>query len=163
MVSTCPLISKSSSPCTDYYYHYIPGDFFTLALVDGLSLDFGGGGSKSPHISSTLLSILADLNNAVVWIVLIRPPLFKSSSPLSKRLESVPSAQMTIGITVILMFLSFLRSLARRENPLYNKFFLPLSFFQIITRSGILVGIRWYVLYLKIPLNVIRLIFQERF
>ena len=37
--------------------------------------------SKSPQISRTLLSILADLNNAIVWMVSIRPLISKSSSP----------------------------------------------------------------------------------
>ena len=30
--------------------------------------------SKSPQVSKTLLSTLADLNNAVVWMVSTRPP-----------------------------------------------------------------------------------------
>ena len=38
--------------------------------------------SKSPQVSRNLLSILADLNNAVVWIVSTRPLISKSPSPL---------------------------------------------------------------------------------
>ena len=38
--------------------------------------------SKSPQVSGTLLSILAVLNNAVVWMVSTRPPVSKSSFPL---------------------------------------------------------------------------------
>ena len=34
--------------------------------------------SKSPQLSRTLLSILADLNNAVVWTVSTRPVISKS-------------------------------------------------------------------------------------
>ena len=37
--------------------------------------------SKSPQVSRTLLSILAVLNNALVWMVSSRPPISKSSSP----------------------------------------------------------------------------------
>ena len=37
--------------------------------------------SKSTQVSRTLHSILADLNNAVVWMVSIRPFISKSSSP----------------------------------------------------------------------------------
>ena len=52
---------------------FTPLEFFTSALVDGLSLKF-----EWQHVSSiprTLLSILADLTNAVVWIVfLFRSP-----------------------------------------------------------------------------------------
>ena len=38
--------------------------------------------SKSLQVSRTLLSILAVLNNAVVWMVSTRQPTSKSSSPL---------------------------------------------------------------------------------
>ena len=57
--------------------------------------------SKSPQVSWTLLSILADLNNAVVWMVSACPPT-------SKPLEIVLSAPITIGVTVTFMFHSFL-------------------------------------------------------
>ena len=43
--------------------------------------------SKYCHVSRTLLSILAALNNAVVWIVSIHPPISNSSSPLFDPLE----------------------------------------------------------------------------
>ena len=39
--------------------------------------------SKSPQVSRTLLSILAVLNNAVVWMVPTCPPVYKSSFPFS--------------------------------------------------------------------------------
>ena len=42
--------------------------------------------SKSPQVSRTLLRILADLNNAVVWMVSTRPLIFKSSSPCTNPL-----------------------------------------------------------------------------
>ena len=35
--------------------------------------------SKSPHVSRTLLSTMANLNNAAVWMVPARLPIFKSS------------------------------------------------------------------------------------
>ena len=35
--------------------------------------------SKSPRLSRTLLSILADLNNAVIFMVSTRPPISNSS------------------------------------------------------------------------------------
>ena len=63
--------------------------------------------SKSPQVSTTLLSILADLNNAVVWMVSTRPPTSKSSSPLSNPLITVPKAPFTIGIIVTCIFDSF--------------------------------------------------------
>ena len=80
--------------------------FFQLSLSN----------SKSPQVSRTLLSILTDLNNVVVWIVSIYPLIFNSFSSLPKLLGTVPSAPITIGITIILMFLTFLSSL---EMPKY--------------------------------------------
>ena len=68
--------------------------------------------SKSPQVSRTLLSILAVLNNVVVWMVFTRPPTSKSSSPFSNPLVTVPNAPLTIGIIVTCMFHSFFNSLA---------------------------------------------------
>ena len=72
--------------------------------------------SKSPQVSRTLLSILAVLNNAVVWMVSTRPPTSKSSSPFSYPLVTVPNAPITIGIIVTCMFHSFFSSLARSHS-----------------------------------------------
>ena len=69
--------------------------------------------SKFPHVSRTLLSILAVLNNAVVWMVSTRPPTSKSSSPFNNHLVIVPKASITIGIIVTFMSHSFFNSLAR--------------------------------------------------
>ena len=60
--------------------------------------------SKSPQVSRTLLSILTDLNNAVVRMVSTRPLISKSTSPFTKSLVTVPSASITIGITVTFKF-----------------------------------------------------------
>ena len=60
-------------------------------------------GSKSPQVSRTLFTILADLNNTVVWMVSARPPISSSSIPLTKPSWIVPSALITIGITVTLI------------------------------------------------------------
>ena len=54
--------------------------------------------SKSPQVSRILLSILAVLNNVVVWMVSTHPPTSKSPSPFSNSLVTVPSAPITIGI-----------------------------------------------------------------
>ena len=66
---------------------------------------------KSPHISRTLLSILADLNDVVVWMVSTRPVISKPSSPFNNSSVSVPRAPITIGIIVTFMFHSFFNSL----------------------------------------------------
>ena len=63
--------------------------------------------SKSPQDSRTLLSILAVLNNAVVWMVSIRPPTSKSFGPFNNPLVIVPKAPITIGVTVTFIFHSF--------------------------------------------------------
>ena len=63
--------------------------------------------SKSPQVSWTLLSILADLNNTVALMVFTHPLVSKSSSPCTSPLVTVPRAPMTIGIIVTFMFYSF--------------------------------------------------------
>ena len=121
--------------------------------------------SKSPQVSRTLLSILAVLNNAVVWMVSTRPPTSKSFSPFSNPLVIVPNAPITISIIVTCMFYSFFNSLARSR---YLSFFSHsvsfilwsagtaksiilqvLFFLLIIIKSGLLAGIRWSVCMLK--------------
>ena len=60
--------------------------------------------NKSPQVSRTLLSILAVLNNAVVWMVSTRPPTSKTSSPFNSPLVTVPNAPITIGINLTFVF-----------------------------------------------------------
>ena len=95
--------------------------------------------SKSPEVSKTFLSILAVLNNAVIWMVSTRPPTSKSSSPFSNPLVTVPKAPIMIGVIVTFMFHSFFNSLARSSN------LQVLFFLFIIIRSGLLAEIRWSV------------------
>ena len=71
--------------------------------------------SKSPRNSRTLLSILADFNNAVSWMVSIRLLISNSYSPFPKPLVAVATAPVAIGITVTLMFHNTLCSLARSK------------------------------------------------
>ena len=63
--------------------------------------------SKSPQVSRTLLCILADRNNAVVWRVFTQPLISKSSCLCTNFLRTVPRAPITIGINVSFMFHSF--------------------------------------------------------
>ena len=63
--------------------------------------------SKSPQVSRTLLSILAVLNNVVVWMVSTQLLISESSSPFNNPLVTVPKAPITIGIIVTFMFHSF--------------------------------------------------------
>ena len=121
--------------------------------------------SKSPQVSRTLLSILAVLNNAVVWMVSTHPPTSKSSSPFSNPFVTIPNAPITIGIIVTCMFHRFFNSLTRSK---YLSFFSHsfsfilwsagtakstilqvLFLLLIIIKSGLLAGIRWSVCMLK--------------
>ena len=69
--------------------------------------------SKSSQISRTLLSILAVLKNAVVWMVSTRPPTSKSSSPFNNPLVTVLKAPITIGKIITFTFPTFFTSLVR--------------------------------------------------
>ena len=99
--------------------------------------------SKSPQVSRTLLSILAVLNNAVVWMVSTRPPTSKSSSPFSNPLVTVPNAPITIGIIVTCMFRSFFNSLTRSR---YLSLFAH-SFSFILWSAGTAKSTIWQVLF----------------
>ena len=89
-----------------YYYYYLCIRVFHIYLM---VFYWCLSDSKSPQVSRTLLSILAVLNNVVVWIVSNRPPTSKSSSPFNNPLVTVPNAPITIGIIVTCMFHSFLK------------------------------------------------------
>ena len=76
---------------------------------------------KSPPVSRTLLSILADLKNAVVCMVSTRPLISKFSSPCTNPLVTVPWTTITIGIIVSFLFQGFFSSLARsRYFPIFR-------------------------------------------
>ena len=78
--------------------------------------------SKTPQASRTLLSILANLNNAVVWMVSTRPFISSSSSLFIYPLVTVSRASIIIGINVTFMFHCFFSSLVRSR---YLSFFSP--------------------------------------
>ena len=121
--------------------------------------------SKSPQVSTTLLSILAVFNNAVVWMVSNRPPTSKSSGPFNNPLVTVSKAPITIGIIFTFIFHSFFNSLARSrylylfshscsfilwsagtaKSTILQIFFSFFFFLLIITRSDYLAEIRWSV------------------
>ena len=69
--------------------------------------------SKSPQVSRTRLSILAVLNNSVVWMVSTHPPTSKSSMPFNNSLVTTPKALITIGKIYTFMYHSFFNPLAR--------------------------------------------------
>ena len=111
--------------------------------------------SKLPQVSRTL-SILAVLNNAVIWIVSTVPPNSKSSSPFINPFVTAPNAPITIGISVNCMFHIAFNSQARSR---YLSFFSHsfsficfqpiilqvLFFLLIIITSCLLTEIKWSV------------------
>ena len=89
--------------------------------------------SKSLQISWTLLSILADLNNVVVWMVSTHALTSKFSCPCINLLVTVPWAPVTIGISVsFMLYTFFFTSLARSR---YLSFF-SLSFNITLGSAG---------------------------
>ena len=63
--------------------------------------------SRSPQVTRTLLSILAVLNNVVVWMVSTRLLIFKFFSLCNNPLVTVPKVPITIGIIVTFMSHNF--------------------------------------------------------
>ena len=92
---------------------------------------------ESPQDSRTLLSILADFNN-VIWMVSICPLISSYFSPLSKSLGSFRNAPVKIGITVTLIFYSFLNFLARSKYlSLFSLFFKKFTLLSAGTAKSI--------------------------
>ena len=88
------------------------GEVFTQTWADGFHW-WSLNKSKCPQVSRTLLSILADVYNAVVWMVSTCPVLSNSSCSFGTTLCTVPSAHIITCFTVTFMFRSFCSSLAR--------------------------------------------------
>ena len=89
-----------------YYYYFTLFESFSLTrelMVSDLSLS----DSRSSPVSRTRLNFLADLYNAVVWIVSTCAVIFKSSSPFTKSLGNFPDALTTIGLNITFSFHSF--------------------------------------------------------
>ena len=107
---------------TRYHYHYYDFYSFTPDLVDGSHGSLRD--CKSPQVSPTLLNILVDLINAVVWMVFTRPLISKFSCPCTNPLVTVLSVLIITGVTF--MFDSFFSSLA--SSWFFSIFLLSFSF-----------------------------------
>ena len=55
---------------------------------------------KFPQVSRTILSILADLNNALIKMVSIRVLIYNSSSPFTNPLVTEPSAPSKVSVLI---------------------------------------------------------------
>ena len=87
--------------------------------------------SKFPQVSRTLLSILTNLNNAVVWMVSTCPLISKSSSSCINPLVTVPRTPITIGIIITFMLRSF--QFPSKVQVLLFTFFL---FYSVISQDN---------------------------
>ena len=107
--------------------------------------------NKSPQVSRTLLSILAVLSNAVIWIVSTRPPASKSSRPFNNPFVIVPKAPIPIGTTVTFMFHRFFNSLERsRYLSLFSHSYSFILWSAGTTKSTILQILFFFVDYYKV-------------
>ena len=138
--------------------------------------------SKSPHVFRTLLSILHDLSNVVVWVVSTHPDISNSSSHCINPLVIVPRAPITICITVTFMFHSFFFQFPSKV-PVFILLSFFFHFYSVVSRDSEdenlaspfffffccwLQGLSssWdkvIRLYRKIPEEFVRLILQDRF
>ena len=91
--------------CAATIINIIICEFSPLALADGFYWSLSD--SKSSQIFRTLRSILAAVNNAIIWMASVHLPISNSSSPLRKPLGTFLSTPITIVITVTFIFQSF--------------------------------------------------------
>ena len=120
--------------------------------------------SKNSRVSRTLLSILTDVNKAVIWIFSFLHLISNSSNLFTKPLKIVPSTLTIIGITVTVMFYTFVISKSKylsffllyfiftwlfakiakssRWQVFFSFFFFFCFFFLLNTRSGLQIRIR---------------------
>ena len=112
--------------------------------------------TNSHHVSWMLRNILADLNNAMICMVLILPLISKSASLFPEPWDTVFSGPTTLGTTVNLLFHIFFLHLwqyptiylffhLEQQNPSNEMFFLSCLF---DTKPGLLTT---FHLYLKVP------------
>ena len=123
-----------------YYCYYSFSHQLTLMVIHWSLSD-----SKSPQVSRTLLSILAVLNNALIWMVSTRPPTAMSSSHRTKCTNynwynchlHVPQFFQFLNKVAILIFLfTFLQiySVVRRDSNVdyfSNSLFFFLDYYMV--------------------------------
>ena len=100
---------------------YISCEFFSPGLIGGLSMM-----SKRLQVSKTVLNIIADLNNAVIWKDLILPLISNSSSPFFKHLWTFLKIPTIIDARFTRVFLFFFYCMAKYEYlSIFSLSFIP--------------------------------------
>ena len=134
-----------------YYYYHTPCDFFRTTI----NWLFFTGVWVTANLPRSPRLWVADLNSGVVWMLSIHYLIFNSTSPLSNHLGTVPSAPITIGITVTLVFDSFLSSLAKYKHlPLFS--FSLIFFLRSVrtAKSTIWKILSFFVIRFSLPLGI---------
>ena len=116
MALFCAVIRRDSIPLLKFL-------FLSLVLVLYYYLHY-----YKYLLLGPFLSILADLNYAVVWMVITCPLISKSSSLFTHHLRIVPSSPTSISIMVTFMFRRFFCFLARS----WYSFLLSLFFIHLL-------------------------------
>ena len=91
--------------------------------------------SKSPQVSRSILSILADLNNAVVWIISTRP-LPNLPVPVLVLSWLYRTYQFSFGGTVIFMFYSFFQFFSKVYVLIYLFAFFQFTLWSVGTAKS---------------------------
>ena len=122
---------------------------------------WSGSDCKFLRVSRTLLSILADIDNVVVWMISTCSLISNHSNPFDNPSVTALNAPITIGINVTFMFHIFFNSLARsRYLSFFSHSFCFIQFYFVVSwdskvhnfasslffvRFGRLAEIRWSV------------------
>ena len=112
-----------------YYYYLLPESFSHQRWL--MVFHWSLSDSKSPQFLRTLLGILADLNNAVVWMVSL---VLLFPSPCTSPLVTVPKAPITTNINVTFMFHSFFQFPSKFE--VFIPLFIFFQFFSVVSRDS---------------------------
>ena len=98
------LENNNNNNNNNYYYHYF-NPFGSFSHQHQLMVfHWNLSDIKFSQVSRTLLGILADLNSTAVWMIYTRVIISNSSSPFTNPLVIVPSAPITIDITITFLF-----------------------------------------------------------
>ena len=173
MVSTCPSTSKSSSPFSNPLVT-VPNAPITIGIIftcmfhsffNSLArlmvFHWSLSDSKSLRVSTTLFSILTDLNNAEIWMMSTRPLIFQAPQSFYhsfgdctqntnynwyKRHFHIPQFfQFPCEVEVFILLFTFFQfySVVTRDSKVHNfasslsSFFFFFFFFLLIIRCSV--------------------------